>query len=582
MHSPNSEIFSKSQPKTSSSKTLHRCVITGTPTIWINQLTRSWTIRQKIACGYVLSISIAILGTGAGLLVGEHSDDQAARKLNISLERAELMANLDQAVFEVDFYQRHLGYSNGFSGHQDADITEFIASIKETKKFLYQLKVNLNNAHDIPQDYKDKLQTFLHTYNFELNLLLKQIDNNQSSFDKVQAIKRTVGMTRNEDNTPQFQKFSANLDKLVKSTLEQKQQARTTFKNAKVLRLIIILVSMGLSIVIATILAFYTSHVIARPIRAVTKVAQRAAQEGNYDLKAPIINEDEIGVLAASINQLIEKVSTQIRELKQAQTRLIQTEKMSGLGQMVAGIAHEINNPINFIYGNIDYANDYIKDLLELLELYQLYYPEPASEITNKIENIELEFLSEDLIKILSSMYTGAERIQQIIISLRSFCHLDEAEKKRVDINVGIDNTLLILSNRVNQGIEIIKQYEDLPLVECYPAQLNQAFMHILSNAIDELLAYRKLSEPQIFIQTKLVKDNQIEVRIRDNGLGIDQKIKDKIFDPFFTTKAVGQGTGMGLAICYQVVEKHGGTIEVFSKLNQGAEFVITLPVSKS
>lgn len=581
MHPPNSEIFSKLRAKTFSSKILHRLRITVTPKIWINHFTRSWSIRQKIACGYVLSISIAVLGTGAGLLVGEHYDDQAAKKLNIALERAELMANLDKAVFEVNFYQKTLGYSTESSTRQESEIAEFIASIREAKTFLSGLKLNLNDANDIPKDYKNKLQTFLHNYNSELESLLAQIDTNKPSNDKIQAIKHTLRMTKKGEKTPQFQLFSANLDQLVKSTLTQQQQARTTFKNAKVLRLIIILASMGLSMVIAAILALYTSRAIARPIKAVTKVAQRAAQEGNYNLKAPVLTENEVGILATSINQLIEKVSTQIRELKQAQTRLIQTEKMSGLGQMVAGIAHEINNPINFIYGNIDYANDYIKDLLELLELYQHYYPEPAPEITNKIEDIELEFLSEDLSKLLSSMHSGAERIRLIILSLRSFCHLDEAEKKQVDIHAGIDNTLLILSHRLNQGIEIIKQYGTLPLLECYPAQLNQAFMNILSNAIDELLTYRQLSEPQIIIQTKLINDHQIEVRIRDNGSGIAPEIQDKIFDPFFTTKPVGQGTGMGLAICYQIMEKHSGKIEVFSQLNQGAEFVITLPVRK-
>ena len=251
---------------------------------------------------------------------------------------------------------------------------------------------------------------------------------------------------------------------------------------------------------------------------------------------------------------------------------------------MVAGVAHEINNPINFIHGNLEYANQYIIDLLKLIRLYQQEYPQPTEAIAAEIAEIELDFLTEDLLKIFESMKIGSERIRQIVLSLRNFSRLDEAQMKLVDIHEGMDNTLLILNSRLKHGIEVIKNYGELPEIECYPAQLNQVFMNILVNAIDALEESgdnsKKGKTRQILIQTQKLDSSQILVRICDNGPGISPAIQSKLFDPFFTTKAPGKGTGIGLAICYQIVEKHRGKIEVISSLGAGAEFAIALPAS--
>ncbi|MGK7923906.1 MAG: GAF domain-containing protein [Spirulina sp.] len=280
-------------------------------------------------------------------------------------------------------------------------------------------------------------------------------------------------------------------------------------------------------------------------------------------------------------------------ELQHTQTQLIQTEKMSSLGQMIAGIAHEINNPVNFISGNLSYSNDYVQEILELLELYQKNYPHPSEDIREFAEAIDLGFILEDLPKTLSSMQVGAERIRNIVLSLKNFSRLDQAEMKAVDIHEGIDNTLLILQHRLKAKgsrpeIRVDKQYGDLPEVECYAGQLNQVFMNILSNGIDALV---EASPPHsLTITTELEMGNEDSdktdgnavIRIKDNGPGMEKETHAHIFDPFFTTKPVGKGTGLGLAISYDIiVKKHRGRLSCHSAIGAGTEFCISIPIAQ-
>ncbi len=299
---------------------------------------------------------------------------------------------------------------------------------------------------------------------------------------------------------------------------------------------------------------------------------------------------------AAAATTQAEQLNQVLHNLKETQAQLIQTEKMSSLGQLVAGVADEINNPVNFIYGNLTYVSEYTLGLLELVELYQKSNVHSTPEVEAHIEAIDLDFMAEDLPKILISMKMGANRIREIVLSLRNFSRLDEADMKPVNIHEGIDSTLLILQNRFKQtpgnaGIEIVKEYGDIPLVECYAGQLNQVFMNLISNAIDALDSYNsqrtlediEANPSQIVIRTELRNLDRITVQIADNGPGMTEVVKQRLFDPFFTTKAAGKGTGLGLAISAQIViEKYNGAIWCISEPGKGAEFWVEIPIKQS
>ena len=288
-------------------------------------------------------------------------------------------------------------------------------------------------------------------------------------------------------------------------------------------------------------------------------------------------------ILETRVAQRTEKLQTALEELRRTQLQLIQSEKMSSLGEVVGGIAHEINNPINFIYGNLHYTNEYSKNLLDLLQLYQNNYPNPVQEIINKSEQIDLSFLINDFTQMIDSMRVGAARVRDIVLSLRNFARLDESDKKWVNLHEGIDSTLMILAQKLSD-IQVIEDYGNLPLVNCYPGEINQVFMNLLTNAIDAFSCERvseadSTKTPTIQICTQVAEGNQVVIRIVDNGVGMSSEVLGKIFDPFFTTKEVGKGTGLGLSISYQiVVEQHGGKLICKSEPGEGSEFTILLP----
>jgi signal transduction histidine kinase len=597
------------------------------------KISNNWSIAQKIISGYTVAISIALIGTISGLIIASYYEKTAQKQLDLSYQQQTLLKDLENVVTRVRLHPQRLVTILENSIWLEFEKNKFLGEVAQVNQYLSELEVFISKYPDyLAVNYTD-FHYFLQKYKINTDLYTQIVKRSwqkieiYSTKDKTaQSLEPKLLILLKEEESVnlniKFEKISDELLMIIARAEIQKQQANASFNNAQKLRIKVIFGSVILSVIFAGALALYTSRLIAHPLQIVTNVAQKIIQESNFQLRANISSKDEVGTLATSLNQLVEwvgdytqelelarqtleqrveertqelqqahytleqRVEERTQELQQAlqdlkttQGQLIQTEKMSSLGQMVAGIAHEINNPVNFIYGNIQCANDYIQDLVNIVNLYQEEYPEPSCVISETIEEIDLKFVIEDLSNLLSSMKIGSQRIREIVLSLRNFSRLDEADMKEVDIHEGIDNTLLILNHRLKSGIEVIKNYENLPFIECYPAQLNQVFMNILANASDALLDYSANIHKQITINTSIVDNTWLKIGIKDNGPGISREIINKLFDPFFTTKPVGKGTGLGLSICYQIIEKHKGKIEIDSELGQGTEFKILLPI---
>lgn len=596
---------------------------------------RRLSITKKIGLGYVIVIGVNVLGTFTGTFIGDYYQHKAAEAERLVDEEVELFNELKSSILQARTHQQQFIPLLEKPKDLQKEYTHFLRHRSDTKESWDELKSFSQETFAQHPEHSEKIFNLLTTYNgvpeayFEkVDKLIKQIDipNLKSAKEKkIQTAQKLLLDFTNSSLALKFDGISDELSELAEAAEEQDKEADKALLKVQKTRRFIILFTNLISILLAILLAYYTSKAIGRPIKNLTDIAEETTQESNFDLQADITTDDEVGVLGNSFNQLIlrvkellkeqhdaqeqlelysltlerkvqertKKLATTLKELQYTQAQLIQKEKMSSLGQLVAGIAHEINNPVNFIHGNLEYTKDYVLNLLQLVELYQEEYPNPTEVIVQEIENVEFEFIKEDLPNILSSMQTGSERIREIVKSLRTFSRLDEADYKKIDIHENLESTLMILQGRLNtkpqyNKIEVIRNYDELPLVECYAGQLNQVFMNLIVNAIDALeeqlykIEDNPFLNPTISISTKLLNCERIAIHIADNGLGMTEKVREQIFNPFFTTKPVGKGTGLGLAISYQiVVDKHHGELNCFSTPGEGAEFVIEIPVKQ-
>ena len=553
---------------------------------WLNQLSTG----SKIAIGYILSLGITVGGATAGILISNQYENYVQKLTEDIVEEVKLISDLkvnfmqmmmhqyalsgslsDPIEFqdeyqELNYYESlfHQSWSKIQESYQEGEASE---GDKETELF-----------YILNQEYQYHLVPYIKDF----NQLAKEIDTEDFQEGMTQEY-QVIFKNKLYGFHDESEKFSDILSQLNNALTEETEETKEILNKSQSIHNIISFFSILLSTLAALFLSKYIVNRISIPIQDLTLFTQKVTDESNFNLQLPVTSQDEIGNLTQSFNHLITQVNDLLEDQKRAaQTQLIQTEKLSSLGQMVAGIAHEINNPVSCISANINYLIEYSEHLLELIHTYQQEINHPSEIITEKIEAIELDYIEEDLPNLLQAIQVSAERTKEIASSLKNFSRLDEIKPTRINIHQCLDSSILILKNKVKQGVEIKKKYGDIPAIEGYFSSLSQVFINLINNAIDALLEQNP-SHPTIKITTKTLDSSRIIIQFVDNGPGISEENLSKIFESFFTTKPVNAGTGLGLAISRQIIEqKHHGSLQCQSQLGEGTEFKIILPIQQS
>ncbi|MEO1148287.1 MAG: ATP-binding protein [Cyanobacteria bacterium J06638_22] len=588
---------------------------------------KHWKIYQKIGSGYGVAIAIGFVGSLAGLVVADYFQGQAVFRLADAQQQSQLLEDFEREAEAFQLHNTRLSLLETESDRFEAQYIQMQASLVRIEALQQKIDDYLDSdpfwLAAPPATFSQFIQAYTQQLSDSSMTVQQLVQASSKGSVQPKAMQEQLRDIALNEEARATDLLHAQLIRVIDDAHTQEYRASAELESAQGLEKLIIVLSVMGSATVAGIAAWRTTRAIAQPLEELTRVAQDAAQHDTFDAKVNVVSDDEIGMLAHSFNALIEQVSQRTKALEQSvaeanhqteklehtlsvlrrtQTQLVQTEKMSSLGQMVAGVAHEINNPVSFIYGNIDYVKQYVYQLLTLIEQYEQAFPQQTEQIRECQEAIDLDFLRRDLPKLLASLNVGAERIRSLVLSLRIFSRLDESEVKSVDLHEGIDSTLVILGSRLKAqynrpAINVIKDYGVLPSVECRPGHLNQVFMNVLANAIDALderCARERTAQvagdpdydadwkPVIKLQTR-ERDGQICINITDNGIGMPEGTQAKIFDPFFTTKPIGKGTGLGMSISYEIiVKKHLGSISAWSSVGRGTTFHIRLPMKLS
>lgn len=596
----------------------------------LDGLRLSRSLYTKIGLGYCWAITIGMVGSLVGLVGADYYQGQGIEQLFDAQEQAKLLDELQFASSEVKFQGLLLDVEVQQSKQdQKQQLLEFeqikdraIARAKAVIEFVGKNPAWVATNPDQFVALIEAHSEAITLYHDHLAEFLEEIEPSPT-LSEVSVLQRQLASIQRGVHLKQLETLSQEIEQLRRHATKQAVSSGDRMEIIQGYEKFVIIMSLLASSGFAAWIAWRTTRQIAAPIADAAALAQQVASKSDYSLRLPVTQDDEVGRLAEALNYLIERIDLRSRQLKisaknarnkantlqralteleSTQAQLIQSEKMSSLGQLVAGIAHEINNPTSFIYGNISHAREYVSDLLGLLSAYRHRYPDDR-ELNDLADDLDYDFVVDDVQKMIDSMENGAQRISEIVRSLRTFSRLDETEVKSVDLHEGIDSTLTILNTRFRMfpnvhPLKLIKDYGELPLVECHSTQINQVVMNLIVNAIDALedavgdgkwkqFRTEHLErtgdeiEPCLTIRTRDRGDGWIVIEITDNALGIPESAQARLFDPFFTTKAIGRGTGLGLSICYKIItETHHGQLDYQTELEHGTTFRIVLPVA--
>lgn len=567
-------------------------------------------IGRQIGYGYLTAIAVGWIGSITGILIADYFQGKALFQLLDAQEQTRLLIRFEETATQIQLNEIQAIAAVNNPDESQAALTALDRELKDLSDLQARLDTFFASNPSWRVMDESRLKALLAEYSEELSQQQAQTLSTLSNETLSTIFSEVFSTARNQ----KLNQFSTELADIIRLAQAQETQATVIMESAQGLEKFIVISSVIVAGLVAILMAWRTTRAIAAPIEEITQVARRVTDDVDYDVRARVFKDDEVGTLARSLNELIEQVAERTRSLeeaaqiaiaqneelehtlkvlKKAQLQLIQTEKMSSLGQLVAGIAHEINNPIGFIRGNLKYVQEYSDTLFDLNDRLREQYPNNAENIFQDFDEDEIEFIRLDFPKVLQSIRNGTERINSLIVSLKIFSRLQESQLKKSNLNEGLDSALLLLGHRLKPQakrpeITVVRQYGQLPLVECLSSQMNQVFMNILSNAIDAIEGRWEAAttpwQPTLIITTAADRNN-ICIKINNNGLPIPDSDRPKIFDPFFTTKALGQGVGLGMSVSYEIIcKKHHGEITFTSPIadEMGTEFCLRIPTIRS